>query len=1402
MDKPAEIIDGTSQWFADDIQDFLRGMIRSKLGGYYSNNHKYLLIKKPNIPYILITPSISTFEQDISFDFFLNKNQQGDPQATDVFDELMPLLNVPNGHAKILFSFNLHNLHWSTCEINIVKTNNIYVVTVFSHDPYGGGELDGHVFDIIRIAIINGIKSHHPASDVVVTKEKSPYSARQNPEDGSSCGVISTRDIIKIIQGESINQLSTYSIGALELRQEFLSQLDDLDISLVCKQRIRTSNTIQALNNSNKKSKKTTRQLVFHPTQEESSSSYTSSEDTTSTTDTFYARYFNFKNGYPFEIKDDEAGDVNLDSSEESSSSGSEEDEDQMVTNDEQKPGYVLNIPSVANGSKNTLIAKIQNTLFPQAFHATPDESVQETKYRLRINIGFNRMQSISKKKNRTLQKTVDSAREEMDGEKTNAFGFFWVPKWFDKIKKQPVTIKRVRSWYKALKGKKPNEAKKAVTQLESKITSDMIPYTKIREKVKKNKRTKSFVRKLRTNERVNHVYLASFDDDFVSLRYAQTGLFSEYDRLIAEHEAKQGKPPQVLTTGYLVSSAHIPIIEVAVKLDMCVRNATSKFFKNAVYFCEPNTIIYVKPDEETIEASFILNNKSCKNEMPTLMANLIKKRSLNPDNCFVFYSSNAPLVTNMPTRMQYASKKSVRKVFTGQKTKEGKVLRFNYEDLKQLINTSQSHVKARDWANRIIACLIIPKSVVIDGCTLSRLEIISTLKSLLPRIFIFYNPIYTAKDRFKNQAVLVNKVNNYIYQLEHVCINYAQTLIFKKYTAKKSNNRDKLKNKQLIPLRKKLDDLDNINTVITYIGTLLNDAATAKNIHHAAQASGIAIRDELINTLSFDFPRIIYAMLTDFFQEFENEQVDYCEFDKLSNEMKSVLESLADNSFISKYHNKSLEELNAIILEHGLKLIHLAVLSGNKSAVKFLKQKGVSLYCESVNYSVYPLHLAILYCANHGNDLELLNLCIEKKQLSARLRNDFSPLMMALTMLDDPLPVVSLLCQHGALKKELHEPLFHIIRLSEGRELRTPLLACIHYLPKLSHLAIAMLENGADINQRGIIESKAYGQEPERQFTYPLCECITGENIELLHYLLKNGAQTTEIYDSEGRPPLIIAIHDTSHPVFFVKLLLRYNADLSESDLIEGTYPIHESISPLHSRYLAPGPNKQKYEDAFMETFRNLGQHPPAESSLFDYLLHKSTVDQLDLRDGNDDTPLEVALEIEDDVVIAKLISAGADTDYLDREEFEYIRENTEHKIYHSEEREEQADQQNMDLAEDAVAAEGIDLDTSDSQEIIRALNVLIDNAVDDPVETLSRLYKKPESDEAEEDSSESSSSSYKFIYDTINPNPLDFKYEDEENLDEEEVDYPDAPPSSNPQSPVDSFHDSYEMSEHNSGV
>lgn len=152
----------------------------------------------------------------------------------DIFDELLTKL-VDNGNsssARILFPYNITNLHWLIGEIVIYKTANNYRVLIFTHDPYGGGIMVQSNFEVLKGTIIRRINEEHarmnlPQPVVEYMNEPSNYRRRQKEGDAVSCGVIVAEDMIKLIKGETLDIESPYEVGAISLRERHIAKFEE-----------------------------------------------------------------------------------------------------------------------------------------------------------------------------------------------------------------------------------------------------------------------------------------------------------------------------------------------------------------------------------------------------------------------------------------------------------------------------------------------------------------------------------------------------------------------------------------------------------------------------------------------------------------------------------------------------------------------------------------------------------------------------------------------------------------------------------------------------------------------------------------------------------------------------------------------------------------------------------------------------------------------------------------------------------------------------------------------------------------------------------------------------------------------------------------------------------------------
>lgn len=140
---------------------------------------------------------------------------------SDVFDELQVFMRSnENYKAKILFPFNRTNTHWLTGEIIIHKSGLDYQISVYAHDPVGGGRMSAENQQLLETTIRRKIAEWHDTPDIKIEFSPSPYKTRQ--QDDNSCGVITVEDMIKRIRNESPDVNGLYPAQTDVLRQRHL----------------------------------------------------------------------------------------------------------------------------------------------------------------------------------------------------------------------------------------------------------------------------------------------------------------------------------------------------------------------------------------------------------------------------------------------------------------------------------------------------------------------------------------------------------------------------------------------------------------------------------------------------------------------------------------------------------------------------------------------------------------------------------------------------------------------------------------------------------------------------------------------------------------------------------------------------------------------------------------------------------------------------------------------------------------------------------------------------------------------------------------------------------------------------------------------------------------------------
>ncbi|XP_047143289.1 uncharacterized protein LOC105846068 isoform X1 [Hydra vulgaris] len=225
----------------ENIDTYVNNIIKYQLGGFKKDDdatdYKFLLNNKfgvgNNSYYVLYLGAVDSAGK-LPLDFFFDKSKQPTHEKRDdrkdVFDELLPVILLEKScKAKILFPFNVTNIHWLTGEIVIDKNGDNVSVVLYAHNPYGGGQLSKESFSILKATLLKIIEKTG-LQVTSITSLLSPFTnARQTISDETSCGIIVADELVKRITNSSLNISAPYPQGAEQLR---LSQLTFLQENL------------------------------------------------------------------------------------------------------------------------------------------------------------------------------------------------------------------------------------------------------------------------------------------------------------------------------------------------------------------------------------------------------------------------------------------------------------------------------------------------------------------------------------------------------------------------------------------------------------------------------------------------------------------------------------------------------------------------------------------------------------------------------------------------------------------------------------------------------------------------------------------------------------------------------------------------------------------------------------------------------------------------------------------------------------------------------------------------------------------------------------------------------------------------------------------------------------------
>lgn len=294
-----------------------------------------------------------------------------------------------------------------------------------------------------------------------------------------------------------------------------------------------------------------------------------------------------------------------------------------------------------------------------------------------------------------------------------------WEPRWKKEVRlagnqKRYVnaTFEEVKGFYEQLQESDPTLAQAFLHINEFQNLNAIVPYRELRELLLKSEITKSLVRGSRDKNPDSPVYLTFMDADTISLEGGGKETFQAYsDAVMSSDQIIHG-----MTTGYGVSVTQGAPVAMAVSLDLAVRRSLSEQLSLAAYFPEPNAAFRVLDDHHTLEVSFpgiagLGHHKyESPKEVPLMIEALVNARfegSKITASPFFRFLQEGEIETQAPHRF-FKNKKgkdglSSQKKFTGTWDEAGQFITgVTAQDLTNIRNTSQSHVKSRDWGGYV----------------------------------------------------------------------------------------------------------------------------------------------------------------------------------------------------------------------------------------------------------------------------------------------------------------------------------------------------------------------------------------------------------------------------------------------------------------------------------------------------------------------------------------------------------------------------------------------------------------------------------------------------------------------------------------------------------------------------
>lgn len=365
---------------------------------------------------------------------------------------------------------------------------------------------------------------------------------------------------------------------------------------------------------------------------------------------------------------------------------------------------FIVNIPD-GRRPGSTSDEKYSQTLHKlrtETFSTSSSASARMSQSRLAVVIGTNQAESLdpslNKKFVQLIKKTVP-----VDKIAARRFGFLWQVQ-YEKKNNVSCSYSAKKAFFllKVLGKEIAEKVRLSVEESDGKTHPNIIaqiPFQQIRNVILKENLTRDFARLFQEKAPASPIYLTVMDSDFLSLR-KETGVFEKITNCVVKN-----KNLSVIGCGYSAGDEELPIIQLAVQIDMAVRVAMTSHIPYSAYLPEPCLSVLLKrPNHQPHlkKLSFLGDGHSL--ESRRLIRNGRDNGAFTDQMTFI----SDGIVTTSPERWKTPKNQTYKNLSADQiKTKAV---------LQALRGLSQSHAHPKKWADQVYAAIDFKASQVTDA--------------------------------------------------------------------------------------------------------------------------------------------------------------------------------------------------------------------------------------------------------------------------------------------------------------------------------------------------------------------------------------------------------------------------------------------------------------------------------------------------------------------------------------------------------------------------------------------------------------------------------------------------------------------------------------------------------------